>query len=206
MALPLLNGKSGPREKTAGFSSVCIRLLLAAALAVGFAIPGCSRTGTDLLEKPEVRSWKSFFFAENAPVQDDGTMEFTCIPLPGLEEPDSGLVCNEAGSVCLVIDTGYLQVQDRVVRGGPDSSVSLYYPNGKSMCRFLSLGPAGSVHGGVWLSPRVFVVYGLGGENGFLFRADLDDGTVRKYAVPASYLKPDADEEGYFAAVWGRSG
>jgi hypothetical protein len=185
---------------SAGLPRACVRLCLAAVLAVVIALPGCSRKGTDLLENPEVRSWKSFFFAEGAPVQDDGTMKFTCIPvpLPGDPEPGGGLVCNETGSVCLVVDTGYLREQGRVVRGEPDSSVSLYYPDGKSMCRFLSLGTMGCVHGGVWLSSRVFVVYGLAGEGGFLFRADIDEGMVRKYTVPASYRKPDAKEERYF--------
>ncbi len=206
MVLPLQNGKSGTCKNAAGFFRACFRLCLAAALAVVISLPGCSRKGDDMLENPEVRSWKNFFFAEGAPVQDDGTMKFSCIPIspPGVKEPGSGLVCNETGSVCLVIDTGYLREQGRVVRGEPDSSVSLYYPNGTSLCRFMSLGTAGCVHGGVWLSPRVFVVYGLAGEGGFLFRADLEEGVVRKYAVPASYRKPDADEESYFSVDSGR--
>lgn len=205
MALPQLNRKPGPLKTEARFFRVCVRLFLAAGLAAGLALPGCSRTGADLLEAQQVRSWKSFFFTEGAPVQDDGTMEFTCtaLDLPGPPETGSGLVCDETGGVCLVIDTGYLREQGRVVRGEPDSSVSLYDPNGKSLCRFMSLGTAGCVHGGVWLSPRVFVVYGLLRTGGFLFRVDLDEGVVRKYAVAASCRKPDADEERYFAAVWG---
>lgn len=207
MALPGQNRTSGPREKAARFFCTCVLLCLAAALAAGLTLPGCSRQDSALLETPQVRFWKNFFFTEGAPIQDDGTMEFTCIPIPppGHQPPGSGLVCNESDSVCLVIDTGYLQEQGRVVRGEPDSSVSLYYPEEKRMCRFMSIGTTGGVHGGVWVSQRVFVVFGLSEQSGFLYRADLDEGVVRKYVVPASFRKPDAVEERYFSAVWGRT-
>ena len=146
MALPGQNRTSGPREKAARFFCICVLLCLAAALAAGLALPGCSRQDSALLETPQVRFWKNFFFTEGAPIQDDGTMEFTCIPIPppGHQPPGSGLVCNESDSVCLVIDTGYLQEQGRVVRGEPDSSVSLYYPEEKRMCRFMSIGTTGA--------------------------------------------------------------
>lgn len=176
----------------------------AAAVAVFLVLTGCSSKEADLLRGPDVTAWQRFFFARGAGVEEIGTMKFSCTPIPlaaPLDPAAGSLVCNEPGSACLAIDTGYLLEQGRVVRGEPDSSVSLYYPREKSMCRFMTIGTAGGVHGGSWVSSSVFVVYGLAEGDGFLWKADLDTGIVRQYKIPGSFRKPGADEQTFFTGL-----
>jgi len=118
------------------------------------------------------------------------------------EESVGGMVSSEPGGACLVIDTGYLKERGRAVRGEPDSYVSLFFPQERSLCRFMTIGTAGCVHGGAWMSPRVFVVFGLAEGSGFVLKADLDTRIVRKYRISGTYRKPDADEQEYFTRLW----
>ena len=174
-----------------------------AAVLVFCVLMGCSREETAFLHMPEVISWQRFFFAPDAAAKYDGPMEYSCMPGPPALPEDSAcsVVCNEPGSICLAVDTGYLTEKGKVMRGGPDSSVSLYYPQDRSMCRFLTIGTAGGVHGAAWVSDRAFVVYGLAEGDGFVWKVDLDAGDVRKYKIPEKSRKPEADEQAYFAGM-----
>ena len=181
--------------------------LLAAAAAVLLVQAGCDRRGdADLARDPQIRHWQRFFFAREAPLQEDGVMKYGCTPvpvsLPGEHSPSGSLVCSERSGPCLVIDPGYLVERGRVVRGEPDSFASLYDPAEGSMCRFMSMGPAGCIHGGTWLKERTFAVFGLAGEEGFVWKVDLDARTVQKYKIPGSCRMPGSREEEYFTRAW----
>ena len=201
--MPMPMSRTAPRP----LCSWLICALLAAAAAVLIAQAGCSKGGdADLARNPRIRDWQGFFFARKAPVQDDGVLEYECTPvpvsLPAGAAPDGMLVCSGEGGACLIVDPGYLLEEGRVVRGEPDSFVSLYDPAAGSMCRFMTMGPAGCIHGGTWLKESMFAVFGMAGEDGFLWKVDLDARRVWKYKIPGSYRRPELSEQDYFTRLW----